>query len=109
MADIEQITKIDLELSTKMSAFDVKLDMIVDQNNQTNEHLKTLNGKVADQEHRLSDYGAFKKSVEDSAQKKARIAASTRSTVISVIVPIITILIVWLIERIFHFQLPTIQ
>ena len=108
MADIEQITKIDLELSNKMSGFDVKLDTIVEQNNETNEHLKTLNGKVADHERRLSDYGAFKKSVEESAQSKARSAASLRSTLISIIVPILTILAIWLLERLLHIQLPTI-
>ena len=108
VADIEQITKIDLELSKSMAEFGVKLDTIIVTQGDVSAHLKTLNGKVADQERRLSDFEGFKKSVEKSAQEKARMAASTRSTLISVIVPIVTILIIWLLEHLFHWQLPSI-
>lgn len=115
--EVKTFTEIDLELTEKYAAIGatlVALKETVDKGfASTNDHLAQLNGKVLKQEkeldsqsRQLNDFQGFKKGVEEGAKDKARAAANYRSTVISIIVPIITLILIYVIQRMFHIQLP---
>lgn len=105
MADLKQITEIDLKLAEQLAAVNVTLTDILKAQDGTNEHLKTLNGKVVDHEKRLNDYGLFKSSVENSAKRKAQIAAGALSWFVSILGTLATLAIIYLIYHYFKINL----
>jgi predicted nucleic acid-binding Zn-ribbon protein len=107
MPDIKQITEIDLELTKTMSRVEEKVDNLVKTVGRLDDHQTEINGTVAKHQIMLTDYTTFKQHLEKSASDKAQIAAGIRSTIISIVIPIVVLLLIYLIEKIFHIQLPS--
>jgi hypothetical protein len=108
MPDIKQITEIDLELTKTMARVEEKVDNLVTTVNRLDEHQAEINGTVGEHQIMLSDYVTFKEHLEKSAARKAESAAGIRSTIISIVIPIVVLLLVYLIQKIFHIQLPNL-
>lgn len=107
----------DLQLTEKMATISTTLEFMQKTMDTgfktTNDHLFTLNGKVLKQEkeldsqnRQLNDFQEFKKGVADGAKDKARIAATYRATIIAIIVPLLTMIAIYIIQKVFHIQLP---
>jgi hypothetical protein len=108
MPDIKQITEIDLELTKTMARVEEKVDNLVKTVDSLDAHQAKINGTVAQHQIMLTDYTTFKEHLEKSASKKAESAAGIRSTIISIVIPIVVLLLAYLIQKIFHIQLPSI-